>query len=77
VRDLPGTDPLPFPHDIEKVGRVGFRKAIEFDPAAPGRSLLQALRSDPVPLERFARLEPGMRFVRNQIAMQLRKHQSA
>jgi len=77
VRDLPGTDPLPFPHDIEKVGRMGFRKAIEFDPATPGRSLLQALRSDPVPLERFARLEPPVRFVRNQLAMQLRKHQPA
>jgi len=77
VRDLPGTDPLPFPHDIEKVGRVGFRKVIEFDLAAPGRSLLQALRADPAPLERFARLEPAVRFVRNQLAMQLRKHQSA
>jgi hypothetical protein len=76
VHDLPGTDPLPFPHDIEKVGRVGFRVAMEFDEATPARSLVSALRAD-TPFERFARLEPPGRFVRNQVAMQLRKRQSA
>jgi hypothetical protein len=76
VRDLPGTDPLPFPHDIEKVGRVGFSMALEFDEATPARSLLGALRAD-MPFERFARLEPPGRFVRNQLAMQLRKRKSA
>jgi hypothetical protein len=76
VRDLPGTDPLPFPHDIEKVGRVGCRMALEFDAAKPAASLLNALRGNN-PFERFARLEPPGRFVRNQFAMQLRKRQSA
>ena len=77
VRDLPGTDPLPFPHDIDKVGKVGFRLSIEYDAAAPARSLWTALRVERAPLERFARLEPPVRFVRNQVAMQLRKRQSA
>jgi hypothetical protein len=76
VRDLPGTDPLPFPHDIEKVGRVGFRITLDFDATHPARSLFDALRAN-VPYERFARLEPVGRFVRNQFAMQLRKHQPA
>jgi hypothetical protein len=73
VRDLPGTDPLPFAHDVEKVGRMGLRVAIELDPHRPGGSLLQSLTQLGTPLERFATLEPPLRFVRNQIGMQLRK----
>ena len=77
VRDLPGTDPLPFPHDVAKVGRMGFKIAIDLDPALPGESLLQALTQLGAPLERFATLEPPLRFVRNQIGMQLRKRRRA
>ncbi|MGA7537450.1 MAG: hypothetical protein WBW93_01655 [Steroidobacteraceae bacterium] len=73
VRDLPGTDPLPFAHDVEKVGRMGLRVPIELDPGRPGASLLRALTELGTPLERFATLEPPLRFVRNQIGMQLRK----
>ena len=73
VRDLPGTDPLPFPHDVEKVGRMGFKVAVDLDPARPGASLLGTLTQVGAPLERFATLEPPLRFVRNQIGMQLRK----
>lgn len=73
VRDLPGTDPLPFAHDVGKVGRMGLRVAIELDPHRPGGSLLQSLTRLGTPLERFATLEPPLRFVRNQIGMQLRK----
>jgi hypothetical protein len=73
VRDLPGTDPLPFAHDVEKVGRMGLRVPIELDPDRPGESLLRSLTQLGTPLERFATLEPPLRFVRNQIGMQLRK----
>ena len=73
VRDLPGTDPLPFAHDVEKVGRMGLKVAIDLDPDRPGASLLRALTQVEAPLERFATLEPPLRFVRNQIGMQLRK----
>lgn len=73
VRDLPGTDPLPFPHDVRKVGRMGCRVAVDLDREQPGKSLLRALTQESAPLERFAALEPPLRFVRNQIGMQLRK----
>ena len=73
VRDLPGTDPLPFPHDVDKVGRMGLKVAVDLDLARPGASLLRALSDAGAPLERFATLEPPLRFVRNQIGMQLRK----
>ncbi|HUN71018.1 MAG TPA: hypothetical protein VMU52_01815 [Steroidobacteraceae bacterium] len=74
VRDLPGTDPLPFPHDVAKVGRMGFKVAVDLDPARPAASLLRTLTGvGAPPFERFATLEPPLRFVRNQIGMQLRK----
>jgi hypothetical protein len=73
VRDLPGTDPLPFPHDVDKVGRMGLKIEVDLDAARPGASLLRALTDIGSPVERFATLEPPLRFVRNQIGMQLRK----
>ena len=77
VRDLPGTDPLPFPHDVTKVGRMGFRIRLDLDRTRPAASLLGALRQPGTTLERFAVLESPLRFVRNQIGMQLRKHRLA
>lgn len=77
VRDLPGTDPLPFPHDVTKVGRMGLRVRIDLDRARPAASLLGALREPGTALERFAVLESPLRFVRNQIGMQLRKRRLA
>ncbi len=73
VRDLPGTDPLPFPHDVSKVGRVGIRVPIQLDEQQPARSLLSVLSDGRTPHDRFASLEPPIMFVRNQVAMQLRK----
>ena len=77
VRDLPGTDPLPFPHDVDKVGRMGFGVPLDLDPARPAASLLRVLIDPAVAFERFATLEPPMRFVRNQLGMQMRKRRAA
>jgi hypothetical protein len=77
VRDLPGTDPLPFTHDVTKVGRMGFRIRLALEPERPAESLLGALRDPNTTLERFAVLESPLRFVRNQIGMQLRKRRLA
>jgi hypothetical protein len=52
---------------------MGLKVAIDLDPARPAASLLRALTQVQAPLERFATLEPPLRFVRNQIGMQLRK----
>jgi hypothetical protein len=77
VRDLPGTDPLPFAHDVTKVGRMGFRMRIDLDRSRPAASLLTALLQEGATLERFAILETPLRFVRKQIGMQLRKRRLA
>ena len=77
VRDLPGTDPLPFSHDVGKVGRMGFRVPVNLDPSRPAASLMPSLTAPAVVFERFDTLEPPLRFVRNQIGMQLRKRRFA
>ena len=77
VRDLPGTDPLPFPHDVKKVGRMGFRIRLDLDATRPAASLLRALTAGVAPIERFATLESSLWFLRNQIGMQLRKRRPA
>ena len=77
VRDLPGTDPLPFPHDVTKVGRMGFRIRVPLEREQPAASLLEVLRQPSTLPERFAILESPLRFVRNQIGMQLRKRRLA
>jgi hypothetical protein len=76
VRDLPGTDPLPFAHDVSKVGRVGFRVPIDLDEQRPAQSLMRVLCDGSTELDRFASLEPPIMFVRNQVAMQLRKRRA-
>lgn len=77
VRDLPGTDPLPFSHDVSKVGRMGLRVPIDLDPDRPAASLMRSLTDPGVAFERFATLEPPLRFLRNQLGMQLRKRRLA
>lgn len=76
VPNLPGTDPLPFPHETERAGSFGFRLRLPagaaFDPARPAASVRSAIRAGGR-VETFGRLEGPLRFLRNQVAMQLRK----
>jgi hypothetical protein len=59
------------------VGRVGIRVPIQLEEQQPARSLLSVLCDGRTPLDRFASLEPPIMFVRNQVAMQLRKRRPA
>ncbi len=56
---------------------MGFCVPVELNPAKPAASLIEALTHPATTFERFATLEPPLRFVRNQIGMQLRKHRMA
>lgn len=75
VRDLPGTDPLPFRGEEPKVGRMGFALRAGWDPARPAGSLMEALGRSGEQPHRFARLESAIPFFHNQFRMQLRKRQ--
>jgi hypothetical protein len=73
VRDLPGSDPLPFPYDVDKVGRRGVALQAPWDGMAPGLSFLRAVRDPDVELHPFGAQETTLKFFRSQIKMQLRK----
>lgn len=71
---LPGTDPLPFPAEYGRAGGFGLVARTPIDPARPAaeaKRVLTGRRSGTTP---YGRLETPLRFVRNQIAMQLYKH---
>lgn len=75
VKVLPGTDPLPFPAQGSRPGKYGFRVAgtlSEETPAADLKALIAASQLVP-----FGRGEGLMRFVANQLAMQIRKRRAA
>jgi len=70
---LPGSDPLPFADQMERVGRVGVVMDAQFDlerPAASVRHWLASLQGQPV---RFGAGVGLAAFVRDQVRMQLRK----
>ena len=72
IRDLPGSDPLPFPGEAKRVGRYGFVVRGEISRTTPARDLKMMLES-PLALDRFGHLESLGRFLRSQSAMQWRK----
>lgn len=70
---LPGSDPLPFPREVDRAATYGFVLTVAVDAARPGESLrgaLGALRDAPPVFGRRSGILP---FVRNQVAMQLRR----
>jgi hypothetical protein len=73
LRILPGTDPLPFPHQVGRAGSFGFRLHGAVDLAAPSEGIKAALRDPASRLTPFGRPERLAPFVRNQLAMQRRK----
>ena len=72
---LPGTDPLPFTSETDRPGKYGFTMQVVMDPQMPATSLKQAVMNSPNLLKTYGSLESPIRFVRNQIAMQVTKRQ--
>lgn len=72
-RVLPGSDPLPFASEAHTVAGFGFMAQGRFDPGKPLSSVKSMLLDPATSLRPYGRQEHPVRFVRNQIAMQLRK----
>jgi hypothetical protein len=71
---LAGSDPLPLPHQLAKVGGYGFMAEVTLDenmPFATLRGYLESLDTSP---NTFGRLESLSGFLRSQVTMQIRKH---
>ena len=73
IRVLAGTDPLPFPSEVRRPGRYGFRLENPGDVARPAEAIRAALRRPEAQLTPYGRLERAWPFVRNQLAMQRRR----
>jgi hypothetical protein len=70
---LPGSDPLPLPWEVARAGRNGFMLQGLVSAAHPARDLVHLIRKQSASPQIFGRGEALPSFVRNQIAMQLRK----
>ncbi len=70
---LPGSDPLPLPSQIAKVGGYGFVLPGPLDASRPAESLKRILTDLAAQPRIFGRLETPAAFCRNQVMMQLRK----
>jgi hypothetical protein len=68
---LPGTDPLPFPSEIERIGRFGFKVYGSIDPEFPGRDIKKIMRDPTFRPQAYGFLENPFRFFWNQLRMNL------
>lgn len=75
-RILPGTDPLPFASEVSRPGSYGFAIAGQLSDACPARDMMDIFADPSVRIRPFGRLEGPLRFLRNQLAMQLVKRQT-
>lgn len=73
IKNLPGSDPLPFPSEAERVGRYGAILEGSLNLETPARHLKQRLLDSSTSLQQFGDRETLGRFARNQLRMQLRK----
>ena len=69
---LPGSDPLPFPGQVRKVGGYGFVLQGAFDPERPAASVKRILAGLAQSPPAFGRRESVAGFVRAQLGMQWR-----
>jgi len=74
---LPGSDPLPSPRQATKAGRCGFALRGELDPERPAAAIVAQLRGCHRQPDTFGRHAGPLDFVRDQLAMQVRKRLGA
>ena len=72
-RVLSGSDPLPFPEEVERVGSFGFMTKFAIDPDRPAASLKRHLLQTNPELQQFGQPHRSLPFFRNQVRMQLLK----
>ena len=77
IKILPGSDPLPFTPEFCRSGSFGFAVYGTVDAQTPAQSIKQILLKSTVEPKPYGLPETPYRFIRNQIAMQIVKHQRA
>lgn len=73
---LPGTDPLPFRHQVDRVARYGLYVLGTLEETRAFDWVRKRISSEPAGTRPFGERERLAGFIRNQVAMQIRKHRS-
>jgi hypothetical protein len=73
IVNLPGSDPLPFSSEVQRVGSFGVALNSSLDLGKPALDLKRTLLDPSTTLHQFGEGETTLRFMRNQFKMQLRK----
>jgi len=73
---LPGSDPLPFAFEANKVGRYGFLVDCDLARGRPAQAVLTAVRGTKTQPLTFGRRESLLRSCRAQLALRLRSHRA-
>jgi len=73
IKNLPGSDPLPFPEEVQRVGHFGVVLEGVIDFSKPVKRLKQLLTDPSTVFKYFGSEETPFRFFRNQLRMQLRQ----
>jgi len=72
IRILPGSNPLPFASEFWRPGSFGFVLYGPISRATPAADLKRCLFDQNTDITRYGKLENPVRFMRNQIAMQVK-----
>ena len=70
---LPGSDPLPFSTEESRIGSFGCYIDAEVSLSRPAGDLKRIFQTPGVVIRRYGKLETPLRFIRNQVKMQLWK----
>ena len=73
IGNLPGSDPLPFSSEVQRVGSFGAALDCSLDLEKPAQDLKRKLLDLSLTLHQFGRRVTPVRFLRNQFKMQFRK----
>ena len=74
MRDLPGSDPMPFTSNYRKLGTRGFSVSLPMDHTQPLACIKKALAQSDAQPQLFGQGETLAGFIYNQSRMQIRKH---
>jgi len=74
IRILPGSDPLPFASEYRRPGSYGFMLNAPVGSMIPAVDIKRHLVNRDVSITPYGRREGGLRFMKNQLSMQLIKY---
>ena len=77
LRIIPGSDPFPFAWEVGRAGSYGFWSDTSVSWDFPARDLKQLLLEPQTSIWAYGQLERPLRFIRNQLAMQIAKKRNS